>query len=242
MPEAPTILVLCENVKQFIGQKVIAVDGSANEGIKNRIDKSVLVNVSTYGKQLLLMFSDFTVSIHLMLFGSFTINSDKPGKLTLGFKFKNGNLNFYASTVKLIDKPVEEAFDFTSEVMNKRFDQKKALMKAKEHPNMDIVDVLIDQSIFTGVGNKIRAEVLFRKNVHPLSKVKAIPDSKLKEVIDDCVKFSFEMLEWKREGVMDENLAIYKRKECPRDKMPVQHEKLGSRTLHFCNKCQKLYE
>ncbi len=242
MPEAPTILVLCEDVKQFVGQKVLKVEGSVSEAIKVKLVNAKLINTQTYGKQLLLLFPDFTISVHLMLFGSFTINSDKPGKLTLGFKFKNGNLNFYASNVKLIDKPVEEVFDFTSEVMNERFDQKKALWKVKEHPNMDIVDVLIDQSIFTGVGNKIRAEVLFRKKVHPLSKVKAIPDSKLKEVIDDCVKFSFEMLEWKREGVMDEKLAIYKRKECPRDKMPVQHQKSGSRTLHFCDKCQVLYE
>jgi hypothetical protein len=47
---------------------------------------------------------------------------------------------------------------------------------------------------------------------------------------------------------MDENLVIYKRKECPRDKMPVLHEKLGSRTCTFVrsarnymSKCLKLF-
>ena len=242
MPEAPTILVLCEHTKQFIGQKVTSLEGSVSEAIKQRINKANLVNARTYGKHLLLLFPDFTISVHLMLFGSFTINSEKPGKLTLGLSFKNGNLNFYASTVKLIEEPVEKAFDFTTEVMNENFDRKKALKKVKERGKEAIVDALIDQSVFTGVGNKIRAEVLFRTKVHPLSKIKAIPEAKLMEVVDDCVKFSFEMLEWKRDGVMDENLAIYKRKECPRDKMPVHHEKLGSRTLHFCEKCQELYE
>jgi endonuclease-8 len=242
MPEAPTILVLCENSKQFIGQKIQEVEGSIKDEIKEKIKGSNVINVKTYGKQLLILFPDFTISVHLMLFGSFTINSEKSGKLTLGLSFKSGNLNFYASVVKLIDKPIDEVFDWRSEVMNEKFDAKLALKKLKEKQNDEIVDVLIDQQIFTGVGNKIRNEVLFRTQVHPLSRVKATPEIKLKDIIDDCVKFSFEMLEWKRNGVMDDNLIIYKRKECPRDKMPVVHEKLGSRTLHFCEKCQELYE
>jgi endonuclease VIII len=141
-----------------------------------------------------------------------------------------------------LEEPLDEVFDWRSEVMNEKFDRKLALKKLKENAEEDIVDALIDQHIFTGVGNKIRNEVLFRVMVHPLSKVKAIPDKKLKDIIDDCVKFSLEMLEWKRNGVMDDNLVIYKRKECPRDKMPIVHQKLGSRTVHFCEKCQELYE
>ncbi|MEJ6979991.1 DNA-formamidopyrimidine glycosylase family protein [Pedobacter sp. P351] len=242
MPEAPTILVLCENSKQFIGQKVLGVEGSIKADIKEKIKGNNILNVRTYGKQLLILFPEFTISVHLMLFGSFTINSEKPGKLTLGLTFKTGNLNFYASVVKLIEKPLDEVLDWRSEVMNENFDQKLALKKVKANPNDEIVDVLIDQNIFTGVGNKIRNEVLFRVMVHPLSKIKAIPDKKLKDIIEDCVKFSFEMLEWKRNGVMDDNLVIYKRKECPRDKMPIIHEKLGSRTVHFCEKCQELFE
>ncbi len=51
MPEAPTIVVLSENIKQFVGEKVIAIDGSINEEIKKRIDESNLLNVDAYGKQ-----------------------------------------------------------------------------------------------------------------------------------------------------------------------------------------------
>ena len=241
MPEAPTILVLSETAKQFVGQKLKEVNGSVSHEIKERLKGEKIMDVQTYGKQLLILFPDFCISIHLMLFGSYTINSEKPGKLTLGLIFKNGNLNFYASVVKLIEQPVDSVFNRRSEVMSEQFDRTQALNKVKEHPKTEIVDVLIDQDIFTGVGNKIRNEVLFRVKVHPLSKVKDIPDNKLKQIIDDCVKFSFEMLESKREGVMDDNLVIYKRKECPRDQMAIRHEKVGSRTIHYCEKCQVLY-
>lgn len=241
MPEAPTIRVLAESLQQFAGKKVIAVAGSIDEKIKKTIVDNKIVDIRSYGKQLLIIFKDFTVSAHLMMFGTYTVNAEKKGKLTIGFKVKDGNFNFYSSSVKFIDKPLEEAFDWRSEVMNERFDKKLALEKLKGIPNKVIVDVLIDQDFFTGVGNKIRNEVLFRVMVHPLSKVKDIPDKKLKEIIDDCVKFSFQMLEWKREGIMDDNLIIYKRNECPRDGMPVHHDKLGSRTIHFCEKCQVLY-
>lgn len=242
MPEAPTILVLSESLQQFVGKKLISVDGSLDENIKDTLLGKTISAIQTYGKKLLVTFDDVTISVHLMMFGSYTINSDKSGKLTIGMRFKDGNMNFYASTVKLLDKPLMEAFDWQSEIMNSKFDGHLALIKLKQKPDIVIVDGLINQDTFAGIGNKIRNEVLFRVHVHPLSRVKNIPDKKLKEIIRDCVKFSLEMLEWKREGVMDDNLVIYKRKVCPRDEMPVRHDKLGSRTIHYCEKCQFLYE
>ena len=241
MPEAPTILVLCENAKQFIGEKIIAVNGSVDNKIKKRLTENNIVNVMTYGKQLLIILPDCAISVHLMLFGSFTINSEKKGKLTIGLTFDSGNINFYASVVKLIEKPLDEVFDWTTEVMNEKFDTEKAFEKLRQIGSTYIIEALIDQDIFTGIGNKIRNEVLYRVQVHPLNKIQDIPDKKLKEIITESIKYSFEMLEWKRDGVMDDMLVVYKAKECVRDKVPVIHQKLGSRTIHFCDKCQELY-
>lgn len=242
MPEAPTILVLCEESKRFIGQKILSADGAIVDDLKEKLVGKNIVNIQTFGKQLLILFPDFTVTIHLMLFGSFTINSEKKGKLTMGLTFKNGNLNFYASVVKIIEGSPEDAFDWKTEVMNEKFDRKLALKKVKAIPEHFIVDALLDQHIFAGIGNKIRNEVLFRTRIHPLSKVKHLSDRNIADIIDDCIKFSFEMLDWKRDGVMDDNLQIYKAKECPRDRIVAKHEKLGSRTIHFCDKCQELFD
>ncbi|MFD2163693.1 DNA-formamidopyrimidine glycosylase family protein [Paradesertivirga mongoliensis] len=242
MPEAPTVLLLAEQTKQFIGQKVLSAEGKASKFDKSRLVGQPVTAVKTFGKELLICFPDFTLRVHLMLFGSYTINNHKNGILHLGLEFQKGELNFYACDTRLIEEPLEEAYDFRREVMNERFDKKLALSDLKKKPKLAIVDALIDQNLFAGIGNKIRNEVLFLVGVHPLSKVNAIDDDKLMEIIEACVTFMFRMFEWKKAGVQDENLVIYKREECPRDKMPVIAEKLGSRVIYYCDKCQELYE
>lgn len=241
MPEAPTILVLAEQCQDFVGQKVIAAEGKASKFDKTKLIGEKITQIKTFGKELLICFPNFTLRVHLMLFGSYIINDKKNGVLHLGLVFPNGELNFYACDTRLSEQPLDEVYDWRTDVMNKSFDMDLALSKVKQKPNLVIVDALIDQHIFAGVGNKIRNEVLFRVGVHPLNKVKVIPEKKLKEIIKDCVTFSFQMLEWKREGVQDENLVIYKGEECPRDKMPVHADKLGSRVIYYCDKCQQLY-
>ncbi|HKG70158.1 MAG TPA: hypothetical protein VKA92_14895, partial [Segetibacter sp.] len=86
-------------------------------------------------------------------------------------------------------------------------------------------------------------EVLFRRQVHPESLVGHILETELKKLIDECVALSFEYLEWKREGTDNEHWEVYKKKECPRDHLPILKEKIGksARSCYFCDKCQRLY-
>ncbi|MCH5599770.1 hypothetical protein MKP09_18555 [Niabella ginsengisoli] len=53
----------------------------------------------------------------------------------------------------------------------------------KNKPDKDIGDLLMDQQIFAGVGNKIRVEALYRAGVHPFSKVAKIPPTALAKLI-----------------------------------------------------------
>ena len=243
MPEAPTIKILAEEARQFIGQVIESVDGSVKPEIRKKAQQKEVTDIRTYGKQLLIILPDFTISVHLMLFGSYRINDSKPGKLTLGLKFKGGELNFYASVVKLIGHPLDETFDWRTEVMNQKFDADLALTKLQAMPDTLICDALLDQKIFTGVGNKIKDEVLFAVRLHPLNRINDIPEKKLKDLIKESVRYSFQRLEWLHENVADTKLSIHYQAECPRDKVPVVKQKIGktARTSYFCDKCQQTY-
>lgn len=243
MPEGPQIVLLKEQVEQFVGQFVVRAAGDA-KGIPFGLLKGhKLTEAKTYGKELLFCFSNFTIRVHLMFFGKYAINGDLNRKLRLGLEFETGGINFYACDCRFLEEPIHQVYDWSTDVMSASFDSDKALQKLQKKPNRLICDALLDQSILTGVGNGIKNEVLFRRQVHPESLVSEIPQAVLEKLIQQCVKLSFEYLDWKRSDTTDKQWQAYKQKDCPRDHIPLRKEKIGKppRSCYFCDKCQELY-
>jgi len=244
MPEGPSMIFLKEKVVSFIGEKVISVDGNAHKFEISRLLNNKIIDFKTYGKEFLICFKEFTVRIHLQLFGSYSINARKSGKLRLGLTFGDGELNFYACDASLIEQPLEEIYDWSVEVMNDLWDPKKALKKLKEMPETLMCDALLDQHIFAGVGNKLKDEVLFAAKVHPESLVGKVPTKNMNMMLKDVVKKSFEYLQWEHDDRPEGFLKIHQKKICPIHETALASETLGKskRNTEYCEKCQKLYK
>ncbi|HCN82619.1 MAG TPA: endonuclease, partial [Sphingobacteriaceae bacterium] len=127
--------------------------------------------------------------------------------------------------------------------MNPDWSSGHALGKLKKHPEMLVCDALLDQHIFSGVGNIIKNEVLFRIQLHPLSLVGKLPEHKMNEMITEAVKYSFEFLTWKKEFTLRKHWEAYSKSVCPRDQVRFRRAHLGKtkRRTFFCEICQKLY-
>jgi len=243
MPEGPQIIFLKEQLEPFIGQLVVQADGDAKHIPFNKIPDQALTSIKTFGKELLFCFPDFTIRIHLLLFGKYAINKKLNRQLRLGLTFETGNINFYACDCRFIAEPLNQLYDWSTDVMHQTFDPEKALQKLISKPNRLICEALLDQDILAGVGNGIKNEVLFRRQIHPASQVGAISVTELKQLLQACIKLSTEYLYWKQEGTDNEHWQVYKQKVCPRDDIPLRKEKIGKsgRSCYFCDKCQQLY-
>lgn len=243
MPEGPQMVFLKEQVEHFIGQQVLSAKGSAKNIPFDLIKDQVLIDIRTFGKELLFCFTGFTLRVHLMLFGKYAIDGELNRELNIGLEFEGGEINFYACQSKFIHEPLDQVYNWSIDVLNAAFDPARAFEKLRHKPQQLICEALLDQNILAGVGNKIKNEVLFRRQVHPESLVGFIPDNVVKDLITECVKLNFEYLDWKREGSDNEHWEVYKKSECLRDKMPIQKTKIGKsrRSCYFCDKCQQLY-
>jgi len=242
MPEGPSILIAREALQPFIGKKVLSVKGNS------KIEKSRLINqkitdIRSWGKQLLICFENFSLRIHFLMFGSYLVNERKSTPLLLSLHFKKGELNFYTCSVRFIDEPLEEVYDFSSDVLSDLWSPRKAGFKLRAMPDMNVSDALLDQQIFAGVGNIIKNEVLFRIRVHPKSLVGGLPPSKKSALIREARNYSFDFLKWKRIYELRKHWLIYTKKTCPRDHVPVKKEYIGrtKRRTFYCEKCQILY-
>ena len=245
MPEGPSIVILKEAIQSFRGKKILEADGYGKALDFGRLLGTKLTDVKTFGKHLLLCFPNFTIRVHLQMFGSYRINNDKKNrnpKLRLHFA-NDQTLSFYAGSISMFDEPINEVYDWSADVMNKKFSAAKAKQKLAKKPKMIAADALLDQTIFAGVGNIIKNEVLFRVKVHPKSKVGKIPAVKLNAMIKQSTKYSFEFLEQKKDDTLDEHWKVYTKPKCPRDGNKIKKEYLGkaSRRTYYCTKCQVLY-
>lgn len=242
MPEGPSIVILKEAVQTFKGQKVIAVGGNTKID-KQRMGGQQVIDFKSWGKHFLICFPSFSIRIHFMLFGSYRVNEEKETPPRLSLQFENGKLNFYACSVQPIELPLDELYDWTSDVLNEGWNPKKAKQKLKSLPDMLVCDALLDQQIFAGVGNIIKNEVLYRIFVHPKSTIGKLPVKQLNLLIKEARNYSFDFLEWKKQYVLKKHWLAHTKRTCMRCNIPLIKEYLGktNRRSFFCNSCQVLY-
>jgi endonuclease-8 len=244
MPEGPSIVILKEAVAEFKGQKVVEVSGNTKVDF-NKLTGKKITDFKSFGKNFFICFGKkLSVKVHFMLFGSYRINERKETPARLSLLCSKGEINLYACSVQLIKDDLDELYDWTADVMNDDWDVAKARKKLKAMPETLVVDALLDQNIFAGVGNIIKNEVLFRIQVHPKTQVGNLPPKKLTEMIKQARIYSFDFLEWKKQYVLKKHWLAHTKRTCPRDGEKIIKEYLGktNRRTFYCNKCQEWYK
>jgi len=242
MPEGPSIVIAKEDIKAFKGQKVIAASGLAKIDF-DRLENQTILYIKSWGKHLLLLFNGFTIRIHFMLFGSYLINERKETNPSLCLTFEDSELNFHTSSVKLLEGNINDHYDWSGDLMNDSWDSKKAAEKLKKIPNKLICDALLEQDIFSGLGNIIKNEVLYRVRIHPKSLVGKISKAKTHELIEEARNYSFEFLKWKKAGILKKNWLAHTKKICKRCELPFIKNYTGvkKRRSFYCENCQVLH-
>ncbi|WP_282278122.1 DNA-formamidopyrimidine glycosylase family protein [Stenotrophomonas sp. PS02297] len=242
MPEGPSLVLLREAAERFRGHIVREVSGNSRQDLARMRGREVL-GVRTWGKHFLLEFDDFSMRIHLMMFGSWLIDERKPVPPRVSLRFDNGELNFYACSVKFVEQPLDEVYDWRADVMSDQWDPRLARRKLKALPDMLACDALLDQQIFSGVGNIIKNEVLFRIRVHPATRIGDLPPRKLGQMIAQSREYSFDFLAWKRIYELRRHWLVHTRGTCPVCGGPIRKVYMGrtNRRTFFCTHCQKNY-
>ena len=240
MPEGPSIIIVKENISPFIGNKIIAAKGYADIDF-SLLEQKKITSIQTWGKHLFICLKDINIEIHFRMFGSYLINERKPKiNAKLSLQFTKEELNFYVVDVKLI-KDIS-IYDNEADVMSEVWNSAKALKKLKEIPNAKICDALLDQQIFSGIGNIIKNEVLWLVKLHPETLIKNISAFKFKNLMKEVVDYSFEFLQYKKVGTLSKHWKAYNQKTCSRCKHKIIKLYIGKgkRATYICENCQRL--
>ena len=242
MPEGPSILHLKDQLQPFKGKLVKNAGGYGGMPTRWIMGKK-LIDIKTWGKHLLFIFSNGVVKVHLGLFGNVLINERRKVNRSFFLEFASGEINGYVVKASKLEKPLEEEYNWRTDILSAEFD--KAYVKAllKKMGDQSIDDVLMDQDVFTGVGNKIRNEALYRAAIHPLSAVNKIPAVKISKLITEVVKYANIFYRQLKETGVNHNFHVYQQKYAA-DGSEVTMKILpkSKRKIFFSEHRQKLYQ
>ncbi len=241
MPEGPSILHLRNKLLPFKG-KVVKQAGGYGPMPTDWINGKKLLDIFTWGKHLLLVFSNGTVRVHLMLFGEIVVDERKKVNRSFFLEFAKGEINGYVVKAEKLEGKPTDVYDWRTDILHDDFDPALVKTLLKKHPEKTIDDVLMDQQIFTGVGNKIRNEALYRAGIHPLSQVGKIPTAVLSKLIKEVVKYARVFYNELEKIGQNKDFAVYQQ-EYAADSSEVTMQVLPKtkRKIFFSEHKQKLY-
>ncbi|SRR5579883_130837 len=239
--EGPSLVILRQEMKPFIGKPIILAEGNWS-GDASQFTGQTIRWIKTWGKHFIMRIGKVTIRTHFLLWGSYRINNRKDRRATLSLEFENGDVHFYSSSIKTLDQPLEELYDWRVDVMSRKWDAKYVRSLVRKQPNSYLADVLLDQNLFAGVGNIIKNEVLFRLKFNPLLRVKDLKPKQIAALVDEAHNYSHQFYRWKKRYVLKKHYRIYHKGTCPVCGSKLRAEKLGKRDRYtfWCPVCQAM--
>jgi endonuclease-8 len=240
--EGPSLIILKEEVSHFKGKKILDATGYADIDY-DRIRNHTVKDFQTWGKHFLVVFKGFSLRIHFLLFGTYYIDYRKTTSPKVSLKFNNGELNCYVCSAKIIEEPLDEVYDWEVDLLSPEWKFAKVKKLFQKFPDSMVCDVLLDPFIFSGAGNIIKNEALYRAGIHPKTLVKHIPPKKVTELIKETHAYTRDFLEWKKQGILSRNWVVYGQKECKvcGTKVIKTYDGKLKRRNFVCRNCQTLY-
>jgi endonuclease-8 len=258
MPEGHTLhRIATEQTRTLVGRPVAVTSPQGRFVGAETLDGAVLQGIEAWGKHLLYAFpAERFVHVHLGLAGKFLHASGpvQPALPQVRLRLV-GQADVYdlvaPRVCRLIDGQDRQRVlaalgpdplrpDADPEVVWRNLQRKRQPIGA----------VLLDQAVLAGVGNALRAEVLFLAGIHPQRLAKslsreefaglwhivvarlqqAVRDGRILSVVPDGVD---------RETVPEEQTRwVYRQPQCRRCGTPVQTWELAGRTAFACPVCQ----
>ncbi len=243
--------------EQAVGQAVKSISRRGKMIIIKLREKYLLIHLKMTGQLVLASDSEKIAGGHPIAHGG----KELPNKFTrVIFKFSdNGKLYFNDvrkfGWVKLVDiKGLEENLkNLGVEPLSKEFTLKKFKEILARKNNAIVKQAIMDQKYIAGIGNLYADEILFTSGIKPFRQVKTLSESEIKnfwQAIPRVLKYAVkhrgtsfsDYVDAKGEvGSFAKYLKVYGRagEKCKKCGQSIKKMKLGGRSAHWCDICQK---
>lgn len=238
--EGPGAHAVADELTRFAGQRVESADGTADQPLA-RLEGRTIDDVRAVKKRLFLDANDVHVVVHFLMYGSYRVNEARDLDERLELVCEDDALRIYSCSVKVLTDgdPDLAAYDHPeADVLSPAFDREGALAALADRDD-PIVDVLLDQSVFGGVGNRIKNEVLWQERIHPETPAAGLSRADRERLVDATVAWTREWYDHKQAG---ESMTheVYRHDTCTNCDAAIERADLGDteRVTYWCPTCQ----
>lgn len=195
MPEGPEVKIITDNIaKKFRNTKLENIEILSgkyskqckiknleylNKNLKN--NSFVIKNILTKGKFIYLTFKNNDISIWITfgMTGTLSTKKDKHSRLKFitnnGIFYFNDTRNFGTIKIVLSSKELDKKLNsLGADPLIEKITENKIsdLFNKTTNQNKEIGLLLLDQNIVSGIGNYLRAEILYDSKISPHRKIK----------------------------------------------------------------------
>ena len=285
MPELPEVQTTVNGLNKTVkGKKIVDVQTNYNsphyvgkDNIKNpkffaffkkKVRGTKILKVERRAKNILIHLSNRqTILIHMKMTGHFVYDRPDYPFTRLDFELDNGkhlilsDLRKFAKVTLVKTDGLEKSFHLKHlgpEPLDKNFQFPNFNFQIQKKPKGRIKQVLMDQSLISGIGNIYSDEILWRAGVHPLSHPNKIPKKNLKimfQATKETLKKGLDlggdsMSDYRNikggKGNFQNYHQAYKKTghKCGKGDCRgiIKRIIIGARSSHFCSAHQKLYK
>lgn len=266
MPEFPEVFTITKNLKDLLtNAQLVEIEIldyhpkiSTLEEFQTLINQKVL-DVRNISKSIIFEFENGnTIVSHLAMTGRFRYATEKElfGWDKIRFKFLKNNEEFFINftdTRKFGKLQVSQKIPkeiFPNPLKYSETEIKKIISKIL-NSNKTIKEILLDQNIFSGLGNIYSNDTLHVSKINPNTKGKELTEEKViiiikkaQEILQEGINLGGSSLYDKmytdiygQEGKYQESFKIYNLKECKNCGNKITKIKLGGRGTFFCQNC-----
>lgn len=275
MPEIAEVETVRRTLKKMIlNKKIVDVNILYGKMIESDIKdfKKILVgrsfvDIDRIGKWLMFYLGDYYLLSHLRMEGKFFVKSHdeeivKHEHIIISFSDgtelryhdtrKFGRMNLVKKEdIEKVRAISKQGIEPTSDKLTKEY--LKEQFKGKTAP---IKNLLLDQTIISGLGNIYANEVLFASRINPLRKGCSLTLEECekiaktsKEIIKKAIENGGTTIKSYTSslgvtGRFQQFLQVHKKEgePCPICGKPIKRIKIGGRSTYYCEICQKLEE
>lgn len=268
MPEFPEVFTITNNLNQLLeNSNIVEVEilGYHPKVSKledfDKLKNSKIIKVTNISKSIIFEFSNGErIVSHLAMTGRFRYSNKKElfGWDKLRFTFMKENSVFYLNFTdtrkfgkllvneKLPSKVFPNPLEYTEE------NHEKVISKIK-NSNKSIKELLLDQNIFSGLGNIYSNDTLHLSKINPFTKGKELKEEQIRIIIENAKQVLKEGINlggsslydkmytdiYGKEGTYQNKFKIYNQKICKDCGQEIVKVQIGGRGTFYCPNCLK---
>ena len=277
MPELPEVETVKRTLeKQIVGKVIKDVEVYYDKMLENTsatefieiLKGEKLCSFYRYGKYLVFLFEHVSLISHLRMEGKYFIKQETEERVKhehIIFKFTDSSTLRYHDTRKFGIMAIIKSTKI-EDIMNYKGIAKlgeeasvstnyEALYNKLKTKNLPIKTLLLDQENICGLGNIYVDEVLFKSEIHPLTRGNDLTIEQVKTILDNSrivlanaiacggttIRSYTSSLGVTGRFQINLNVHTKENEPCPKCGTIIKKIKVGGRGTYFCPTCQKVY-